>query len=152
MADKKLTRNQRRQIEKLAPYVEPFFDADIAFFEQHPDRRYHVRRAGDAEIAQAELVDDQLLQPPDGWCWFAIVMKLADAYVRMFVVNDPTAEPGLDAPDDILASIWEEAPSDVCLIIDVVTAATDGQIMWERMAGADPIHFPRAREESARSN
>ena len=64
MAKRKFSRDQRRQIEKLAPHVQRFFEADIAFFEQHPDRRYHVRRAGDAEIAQAELLDYQLLQPP----------------------------------------------------------------------------------------
>ena len=152
MADGKLARNQRRQIEKLAPHVKRFFEADIAFFEQHPDRRYHIRRAGDAEIAQAEVLDGQLLQAPPDWCWFAIVKKVPGAYVRMFVANDPRVEIGLDAPDDLAEEIWEEAPPDVRLISDLVTAVTDGQIVWERMAGADPNHFPRAREESARSN
>jgi len=142
MADKKLTRNQRRQIEKLAPYVEPFFDADIAFFEQHPDRRYHVRRAGDAEIAQAEVLEDQLLQPPHGWCWFAIVKKVPGANLRMFVANDPTVETGLDAPDFLAEESWEEAPPDVHRIGDVATVVTDGQITFERVAGVDSSDFP----------
>jgi hypothetical protein len=137
MANGKLTRNQRRQIEKLAPYVKPFFEADIAFFEQHPDRRYHVRRAGDAEIAQAELLDYHLLQPPDGWCWFAIVKKVPGAYLRMFVADDPSVETGLDAPDHLAEWIWEDAPPDVLRIGDIVTVVTDGQITFERVAGVD---------------
>jgi hypothetical protein len=153
MADRKvkLTRKQRRQIDKLAPHVHRFFKADIAFFEQHPDRRYHVRRAGDAEIAQAEVLNDRLLQTPRGWYWFAIVKKVPGAYLGMFVAAPPTAETGLDAPDFLAEWIWEEAPSDVRLISDVVTAVTDGQIIFERFAGIDPNLFPRTREESAAS-
>ncbi|HWX30555.1 MAG TPA: hypothetical protein VNZ53_24325 [Steroidobacteraceae bacterium] len=137
MADTKLTRNQRRQINKLAPHIHCFVEADIAFFEQHPDRRYHVRRAGDAEIAQAEVVGDKLLQAPPGWCWFAIVKKVPGAYLRMFVANDPRVEVGLDAPDDLAEAIWEEAPPDVLRIGDVVTHVVDGQITFDRVAGVD---------------
>ena len=142
MAERKLTRNQRRQINKLAPHVHRFLEADIAFFDQHPDRRYHVRRAGDAEIAQAEVLEDQLLQPPHGWCWFAIVKKVPGAYLRMFVANDPSVETGLDAPDFLAEEIWEEAPPDVLRIGDVATVVTDGQITFERVAGVDSSDFP----------
>jgi len=142
MAERKLTRNQRRQINKLAPHVHRFLEADIAFFDQHPDRRYHVRRAGDAEIAQAEVLEDQLLQPPHGWCWFAIVKKVPGAYLRMFVANDPSVETGLDAPDFLAEEIWEEAPPDVHRIGDVATVVTDGQITFERVAGVDSSDFP----------
>jgi hypothetical protein len=114
MADRKLTRNQRRQIDKLEPHVRPILDADIAFFKKHPDRRYRVRRANDVEIAQAEILEDRLLQPPQGWCWFAIVKKEPGANLRMFVANDPTVETGLDAPDDLAEAIWE----DRCLCYD----------------------------------
>jgi hypothetical protein len=152
MADRKLTRNQHRQINKLAPHVHRFLEADLAFFDQHPDRQYHVRRAGDAEIAQAEVLDGQLLQTPQGWYWFAIVKKVPGAYLRMFVAGPPDAETGLDAPDRLAEWLWEEAPPDVRLISDVVTAVTDGQIIIERFDGADPNHFPRTREESAASN
>jgi hypothetical protein len=110
MAERELTRNQRRQIDKLAPHVQRVLDADIAFFEQHPDRRYRVRRANDAEVAQVEILEDQLLQPPQGCCWFAFVKKVPDANLRMFVADHPTAETGLDMPDDHAEEIWEEAP------------------------------------------
>jgi Spy/CpxP family protein refolding chaperone len=130
----KLTRNQRRQIDKLAPHTDRILVADVAFFEQHPDRRYRVRRANDAEIAQAEILEDKLLQAPQGWCWFAIVKKVPGAYLRMFVANDPTVETGLDAPDDLAKWIWEEAPPDVIQIGDVVTAVADRAMATSRPA------------------
>ena len=37
-----ITPNQRRQLEKLAPYVEPVVATDIAFFKKHPDRRHRA--------------------------------------------------------------------------------------------------------------
>jgi hypothetical protein len=92
MADRKLTRNQRRQIDKLAPHVHRILNADIAFFEQHPDRRYRVRFANDAEIAHAEVLEDHLLQVPQGCCWLVIVKKVPGANVRKFVASDPTLE------------------------------------------------------------
>jgi hypothetical protein len=152
MAYRKLTRNQRRQIDKLEPHVRPILDADIAFFKKHPDRRYRIRRANDAEIAQAEILEDELWQPPQGWCWFAIVKNVPGANHRMFVTNDPTVETGLDAPDFLAEEIWDGAPSDVLQIVDVVTVVTDPamvtgrltKITFEPLAEADPSHaFPR---------
>jgi hypothetical protein len=161
MADRKLTRNRRRQIDKLAPHTYRILNADIAFFQQYPDRRYRVRRANDAEIAQAEILEDKLLQPPHGWCWFAIVKKVPGAYLRMFVANHPTVETGLDAPDDLAEAIWEEAPPDVLQIGDVVTVVTDPAMVTGRptkitfsepVAEANPSRaFPRRRKESAGS-
>jgi hypothetical protein len=146
MDDRKLTRNQRRQIDKLARHVHRVLDDDIAFFKRHPDRRYRVRHASDAEIAEAEILEDRLLRPPRGWCWFTIVKKLPGANLRMFVANDPTVETGLDAPDDLAEAIWEEAPPDVIQIGDVATVGTNPTIVTdrptiilsERVAKADP--------------
>jgi hypothetical protein len=59
-------------------------------------------------------LEDQLLQPPQGWCWFAIVKKVPGANLRMFVANEPTVETGLDAPDDLAEAIWENR----CLCYD----------------------------------
>jgi hypothetical protein len=132
MPEIKLTRNQRRQIDKLAPHVRCVLNADIAFFRQHPDRRYRVRRAGDAEIAQAEILEDQLLQPPHGWCWFAIVKMVPGANLRIFVANIPEAQTGLDVPDDIAEEMWEGAPPEVIRIGDVVTVVTDPAMVTDR--------------------
>jgi hypothetical protein len=132
MADRKLTRNQRRQIDKLAPHTFRMLNDDVAFFEQYPDRRYRVRRANDAEIAQAEVLEQRLLQPPQGWCWFAIVKKEPGGYLRMFVAAPPTVETGLDAPDYLAEWIWEEAPSDAIQIGDVVTVVTDPAMVTGR--------------------
>lgn len=131
MADVKLTRNQRRQIDKLAPHVHRLLDADIAFFKQHPDRRYRIRRAGDAEIAQAEILEDQLLQAPQGWCWFAIVKKVPGANLRMFIANVPLPH-GLEAPDDIAERMWERAEPHAMQIVDLVTAPTDPAMVTDR--------------------
>jgi hypothetical protein len=131
MADRKLTRNQRRQIDKLAPHVHRILDADIAFFKQHPDRRYRVRRAIDAEIAQAEILEDRLLEAGHGWCWFAIVKKVPGRNIRMFVGNRPAAN-GLDVPDDIAETMWETAAPHVVQIVDVVEAATDPAMVSDR--------------------
>jgi hypothetical protein len=160
MADMKLTRNQRRQIDKLAPHVHRILNADIAFFEQHPDRRYHVRRANDAEIAQAEILEDKLLQPSQGWYWFAIVKKEPSACLQMFFAAPPTLENCLDVPDFLAEWIWEEALSDVLQIGDAVTLVTEPAMVTERpykitrepVGEADPSHaFRRRREDSAGS-
>ena len=160
MAEMKLTRNQRRQIDRLAPHVHRLLDADIAFFKQHPDRRYRIRRAGDAEIAQAEILEDQLLQAGHGWCWFVIVKKVLGANIRMFFGNKP-APHDLDVPDDIAEAMWKEgARSDLIRIVDLVTPATDPAMVTDRpykitsqpKAEADSSHaFPRRRGESAGS-
>ena len=156
MADRKLklTRNQRRQIDKLEPHVRSILDDDIAFFKKHPDRRYRIRRANDAEIAQVEILEDEPWQPPQGCCWFAIVKNVPGANQRMFVPNDPRAETGLDgldAPDDLAEAIWEEFP-DFLRIVDVVTVVTHPamvtgrltKVTFEPLAEADPSHaFPR---------
>jgi hypothetical protein len=156
----KLTRNQRRQIDKLAPHTYPILIADIAFFEQYPDRRYRIRRANDAEIAQAETFENKLLQPPQGEYWFSIVKKEPGAYLRMFVAAPPTVETDLDAPDYLAEWIWEEAPSDVIQIGDVVTVVTDPalvtgrptKITSEPVADTDPSHaLPRRRKKGAGS-
>jgi hypothetical protein len=159
MVELELTRNQRRQIDKLAPHVHRLLDADVAFFEQHHDRRYRIRRAGDAEIAQAEILEDQLLLGWHGWwCWFVIVKKVPGANIRMFF-GSKTAPHDLDVPDDIAEAMWKEGVwSDFIQIVDLVTPATDPAMLTDRpckitrepKAEADPSHaFPRRRKRSA---
>jgi len=156
MADRKPTRNQRRQIDKLAPHTHRILKTDIAFFDQYPDRRYRVRRADDAEIAQAEILEDELLRAPPGCCWFIVVKKEPGDYLRMFVVAPPTAETGLDVPDDLAEWIWEENVADALQITDVVTFVTDPAmvaahpIKMTSVAKTVPSHaFPRRRKGSA---
>jgi hypothetical protein len=53
------TRNQHRQLEKLAPHVKRVTDIDLV--RQHSDRRHRVRLASEAEIAELEIVRNKLL-------------------------------------------------------------------------------------------
>jgi hypothetical protein len=103
----KLTRNQRRQLEKLAPHVDRVTATDRAFFEQHPDRLHRVRLTSQAEIAQLETEAGQLLQPPMGWCWFSIIRKVPGGRVRVFATNRQGAETGLDVPEDLANAVFE---------------------------------------------
>ena len=59
----KLTRNQQRQMKKLAQYVERVVATDIAFFKKHPDRRHRAtavfeHAAASRAVEIASLVGD----------------------------------------------------------------------------------------------
>ena len=71
-----------------ARHLSPVVNSDIAFFEHHPDRRYRARRANDVEVAQAEELLGELLQAPQGECWFTLVKKVPGANLRMLVQTD----------------------------------------------------------------
>ena len=53
------TRNQRRQLKKLAPHVKRVTDVDLV--RQHSDRRHRVRLASEAQIAELKIVHNKLL-------------------------------------------------------------------------------------------
>ena len=106
----KLTRNQRRQIKKLAPHLGRIADADRLFFEQHPDRRHRIRFASEVEIAQREIVSGEVMIPPPGFRHFVIVRKIAPGRrLRLFVTNFEGAETGLDVPEDLADVIFDTA-------------------------------------------
>jgi hypothetical protein len=123
----KLTPDQRRQIEKLAPHIDRAADTDIDFFKKHPDRKHRVRLASEAEIAEAEIVEGKLLQGPEGYRWFAIVRKLPGCRLRVFVAAPAWAQVGLDVPEDVAAAVFQgAAPSGVREIEAALQAAFDG--------------------------
>jgi hypothetical protein len=124
------TRNQRRQLEKLAPHVDRVVDTDIAFFKQHPDRRHRVRLSSEAEIAEIEIVWNKLMKPPEGLRWFTIVRKVPGGRVRVFTANYADAKIGLDVPEDLAEAVFEHAaPPDVREVETVMSAsASDGGV------------------------
>jgi hypothetical protein len=96
----KLTRNQRRQMKKLAPHLGRIADADRVFFERHPDRRHRIRFASEVEIAQHEILSGKLMRLPPGHRHFVIVRKAAPGRrPRLFVTNAEDA--GTDVPKDL---------------------------------------------------
>jgi len=98
----KLTRNQRRQIKKLAPHLGHIAEADRVFFEQHPDRRHRVRFASEVEIAQHEILSGEIVTLPPGFRHVVIVRKIAPGQRRLFVTNAEDAGP--DVPK-VLAGV-----------------------------------------------
>ena len=122
-----ITRNQRRQLEKLAPHVERVVATDIAFFKKHPDRRHRVRRTSEAEIARIEVIENRAMQPPGGLCWFTVVRKVPGGRIRAFTANDAEAKTGLDVPEDLAKAVFEHAaPSRAVEIASLVADSCDG--------------------------
>ena len=104
----RLTRNQRRQMKKLAPHLGRIADADRVFFEQHPDRRHRIRFASDVEIAQHEILSGKLVRLPPGHRHFVIVRNIAPGRrLRLFVTNEENAE--TDVPEDLADVLFDMA-------------------------------------------
>ena len=102
----KLTRNQRRQIKKLAPHVDRITQADRVFFEQHPDRKHRLRLASEVEIAQNEILSGEVTTPPPGHRHFVIVRNVAPGHrLRLFVTNAEDA--GTDVPEDLADVLFD---------------------------------------------
>jgi len=102
----KLTRNQQRQMKKLAPHIDRITEADRVFFEQHPDRKHRLRFASDVEIAELEVVRGEVMTLPPGMRHFAIVRNVAPGVrLRVFVTNARHAT--TDVPEDLTAAIFD---------------------------------------------
>ena len=122
-----ITRNQRRQLEKLAPHVERVVATDIAFFKKHPDRRHRVRRTSEAEIARIEVIENRAMQPPGGLCWFTVVRKVPGGRIRAFTANYAEAKTGLDVPEDLAKAVFEHAAASRAVeIASLVGDSCDG--------------------------
>lgn len=65
-----LTRNQRREIQKLAGKVDRITDSDRRYFERFPHRQYRVRPAGESEIASQNAAGDNW---PPGAAVYAVI-------------------------------------------------------------------------------
>jgi hypothetical protein len=102
----KLTRNQRRQMKKLAPHVDRITQADRVFFEQHPERKHRVRFASEVEIAQNEILSGEVMTLPPGHRHFVIVRNVAPGRrLRLFVTNAEDA--GMDVPEDLADVLFD---------------------------------------------
>ena len=123
----KLTRNQQRQMKKLAPHIDRITEADRVFFEQHPDRKHRLRFASDVEIAELEVVRGEVMTLPPGMRHFAIVRNVAPGVrLRVFVTNARHAT--TDVPEDLTAAIFDAvAPPKVREIEGALRAASPEQ-------------------------
>jgi hypothetical protein len=122
----RLTRNQSRQIKKLAPHVDRITQADHVFFEQHPDRKHRVRLASEVEIAQSEIMSGEVMTLPPGHRLFVIVRNVAPGYrVRLFVTNAKNA--GADVPEDLAVVIFDNVATPYVRAIEAVLRAASSK-------------------------
>jgi hypothetical protein len=102
----RLTRNQRRQIKKLAPHLDRITQADRVYFEQYPERKHRVRFASEVEIAQNEILSGEVMTLPPGQRHFVVVRNVAPGRrLRLFVTNAEDA--GIDVPEDLADVLFD---------------------------------------------
>jgi hypothetical protein len=85
-----LSREQRRQLKKIAARVDQITDADRKFFEHFPLREHRVRLAGRAEIQYGALLAGESPRrlPPELY-YYAIIKNVAPgARLRVIVIGD----------------------------------------------------------------
>ena len=66
MPTPKLTRAQRRRMQKLADRIDLISEADRKYFERFPQRRHRVRVAGRVEIEGEEIIRGRAMSAPPG--------------------------------------------------------------------------------------
>jgi hypothetical protein len=106
----KLTRNQQRQMGKLAEKVSRITNADRLFFERHPDRRHRVRLAGDVEIAEIETVRGLPMDVRPGESIYALVRSVAPGERHRLLAPGPEGAE-TDLPESLARELFEAALS-----------------------------------------
>ena len=59
-----LTRVQRRLLRKLADHADRVWQADLTFFEKHPDRMHRIRPADQDELTYQAILEGGLPEIP----------------------------------------------------------------------------------------
>jgi hypothetical protein len=109
MSEAGFTRNQRRQIEKLAKLVDKATQSDRRFFERRPDREHRLRRAHRAEVLQAAALSNGEfdVDPGQGLAWHVVVRNLCNGVrLRQFVPFLENADSDL-APEEVCKELFE---------------------------------------------
>lgn len=70
------TDEQQEAIYALGAALDAPGEADRAFFERHPDRRYLVRRVHQAELLMYEIMDGGRPEKPPGFKFYYAIMKV----------------------------------------------------------------------------
>ena len=106
MDEVKLTRAQRRQMQKLADKVDRITQADRRFFERFPHREHRIRLASQAEIEQNTLLDGKPPWIPQDFRLYTIVRNIAPGTrMRLFLPAPEGRE--TDVSETTARAVWD---------------------------------------------
>ncbi|SCB48403.1 hypothetical protein GA0061098_101332 [Bradyrhizobium shewense] len=106
-----MTRNQRRQLQKLAERVDRVVESDHRFFERFPDRQYRVRLASQAEIETNAIIEgDKITVAPDRQIYVAVKSVAPRTNLRLIIVGPRDAD--TDIPEDLAQALYERVNCD----------------------------------------
>lgn len=101
-----MTRNQRRQLQKLAERVDRVVESDHRFFERFPDRQHRVRLASQAEIETNAIIEgDKITVAPDRQIYLAVKSVGPRTNLRLIIVGPRDAD--TDLPEDLAQALYE---------------------------------------------
>jgi hypothetical protein len=103
----RLTRPQRRLMQKLADRVDRASQSDRRFFERFPHRKHRVRLAGRAEIEQEELLRGAALWAPPPCRIFAAVRNVAPG-IRLKLMIRGVEGAETDPTEEMAAAIFND--------------------------------------------
>lgn len=100
------TRQQKRALERFAAGVDHITAEDRRWFEQHPGRRFRIRRMAAAEIGTAEAAGG--LNPlPAGAARFTLVRKVTPNLRTRIFIHGPAHKSGAEASEELAAALWD---------------------------------------------
>jgi hypothetical protein len=106
-----MTRNQRRQLQKLADPVDRVVASDRKYFERFPHRQHRIRLASQAEIESAGIMQgEKIALAPDEQLYIAVKSIAPGSRLRLAIVGPRDA--ATDLPEDLAQALYELARCD----------------------------------------
>lgn len=102
-----LTRQQRRQMQRLAGAADRAIEGDRRFFLRHPTRAYRVRLISQAERQQAEIIQGGAIVPAPDQAVFVAIKQLAKGVRLKVSVVGSRAYIGDELTDDEARNVFE---------------------------------------------
>ena len=101
-----LSRQQHRALERYARGVDLATASDRRWFEEHPHRRFRIRRMTAAEIGSTAAVCG--LKPvPAGSARFTLVQRMGpNSRLRIFIFG-PADKSGQETSEETAAALWQ---------------------------------------------
>ena len=133
---KKLSKEQREELCRLAPASDRAAESDELFFKRFPHRWHRIRRAHRAELEQHAIAQQQKpkLDPlPKGSDWFALIRKVTDdAWVRLIAANREDIDTDVSETLAMLLFEIETTPASAELERAILAATSKTAVVQER--------------------